>query len=319
MLSRTRLILTFQYSLLLLVVFWCFSLGIYVYMDRTFGGDYPKNTGQVMNDTTEVADSGLDSLRTGLLIINGVLLLVVPLVSFVLANSSLRPVRESFESQQRFVDDAAHELRTPIAITQAELELALQKPRTNKEYRQVINVSYEETKRLGELVHNLLFLSRGHLQDIHNSLKAVPINSLVLKVVEELKDRSESTPKISSSLRSKDKVLVNPELMQIAITNILENAIKYTKADGQIIVNTTAKKDFVILSIKDTGIGMGLDETLKAFDRFWRAEASRHKKGYGLGLPLAKQIIELHGGMIQINSVPQEGTTVRVSLPIHSV
>lgn len=308
---RAVLRLTAVNSLVVLGILALFAFGVDRYASAAFDRDLPG----LPDGTNDAAEVAIENLRTGMLVCFAVLLVVVPVACWLLARHSLRPVRESLETQQRFVDDASHELRTPISVAQGELELALLRDRDPEEYRAAMRSALAALEELGALTGDLLLLSRGDAEACGGSSGRGRIT------VDELARRAlaavEGTPGASIRVaESRDADIEgSPELLVRAVVNLLENARKFTPADGEIRLGFDLPGSAVRISVSDTGAGMPPEDLARAFDRFWRADAARATPGRGIGLSIVRRIAELHGGTAEIRSTPGHGTTVTIELP----
>ncbi len=291
-------------------------------MDYTFGGDYQDSNSSLVQtanrselSAADVADVGLDRLRNGLLLSYLMLLIIVPAISYMLARRSLKPIQKGFEEQQRFVDDASHELRTPLSVIQGELELALSKKRSLSAYQAAISTSLDEVHHLIDLTTQLLLMARGSQLAVKNSTEIIQVADVVTTCVAKYKKiYSEKHLNIEMTL-SNCAIDGIPELITQAISNVLDNAAKFNINGGRILIHVSSTNNKVILTVKDNGKGMSKVYAQKAFKRFWRGDNSRTVKGFGLGLPLVRQIIELHHGGVTLSSTPGKGTTVIITLP----
>jgi signal transduction histidine kinase len=314
MFKRTLWVLTLQYSILLLLLFTIFSGGIYKYMDYSFGGDYRKPEANASQGAAEVADAGLDRLRNALLISYGVLVVLLPGLSYALAKRALIPVEKSFEEQQRFVDDASHELRTPLSILQGELELALMKSRSAAVYRKAIQTSLDEVEQLTALVNNLLLMARGDRKQFEQLMARVDLNQVIQANVTAVQSQY-ATAKLNFKLDLGATEIEGIEsLISQAIYNVLDNAAKFSPMHGTIKVTSRQDADTAMITISDNGIGMTKQQAAQAFNRFWRADSSRSIKGFGLGLALVRQIVSFHNGQVHIDSAPHKRTSVNIQL-----
>lgn len=322
MFKRALVRLTLQYSVLLLLLFSLFSGCIYVYMDHTFGADYDEPTNSLVAapnkesiKAADIADEGLDRLRNALIASYFALLIFLPIVSYLLARRSLRPIQKGFEDQQKFVDNASHELRTPLSIVQGELELALSKKRSTAEYQQAMQTSLEEVYRLTDLIAQLLLLARGTQDEIKQSTMSLKFNAILQDCIDAT-DTHYSTKRLKFTANLDScKVGAIDDLLSQAVGNVLDNAAKFSSDEGVIRVTLKRVDDRAVLTIVDEGIGMSDEQLTHAFQRFWRADNARTVKGFGLGLSLVKQILELHQGTINLESAQGKGTTVIISLP----
>ncbi len=303
-----------------MVIITIFSTGIYLYMDKTFGGDYidTYRAGHVSHaqsaNATEVADAALDQLRIGLFICTGGLLVIVPLLSYAMARRTLRPLRESYDQQEAFTDNASHELRTPLSIVQGELELALQKPRSPAAYRDAIQQSLDQTRQLVFLTNQLLLLSRGDASNVRKSFASISLKKVIDATIQSAHASRQEKARLSVSVPPKIRVYGDPALLQQAFGNILSNARKFTSETDKISVTAQPIGSMIQVVIHNSGKGMSRQEVMHAFDRFWRAERSPSTTGHGLGLPIVQQIIKLHDGTVGITSSALSGTSVTIHL-----
>lgn len=230
-------------------------------------------------------------------------------------NDMLARIESGFQRERQFTADASHELRTPLTAMQAILSVARQRKRKTAEYEQALDDLSEETDRLRNLTESLLALARGDLQPME-LYETVDLSILLEDVTESLRPLAESkgldlTCKTANSLTVRGE---SDGLIRLFI-NLLDNAIKYTE-HGSVSVSARREGTLVNVEISDTGIGIPVSHLPYVFERFYRVEQSRSKRGTGLGLSLAKQIATRHGGSIKVQSEPSRGTTFIVRLPI---
>ncbi|MGE0599047.1 MAG: sensor histidine kinase [Dehalococcoidia bacterium] len=235
-----------------------------------------------------------------------------------LAGVALRPIRISYERQQRFVSDASHELRTPLAVLRANSELLQRHPEdtiaTNMDQVDAIT---EEAEAMTKLVEDLLLLARADEGAANLAHDPVPLGALV----EDLGRKMEPLAGERQILLRVDAEPVEVDgdrarLRQLA-TILLDNALKYTQPGGRVELKCTHSGKWVELSVADTGPGIPAEEQSKIFDRFVRADSARTRAtgGAGLGLAIAKWIAEAHGGRISVESEPGKGARFIVRLP----
>lgn len=314
------------YAGLLLVIVALFSITIYAYMDYAFGNDYVDRVtneiqheapnGQRRSDVSNAVDAGLERLRNALLLADAALLVTIPVVSYSMAKRALRPIEESYAAQQQFVDDASHELRTPLSVISGELELALRRKRSSEQYRETIEAGLAETHSLITLVNNLLVLARGEQSSLARSFVPFELRASVEHVLARLSP--EARARVKYEFRRDGVVVGSPELIERAVGNLVDNALKYSPTDAPVNVAVDCEADMLRIVVSDTGAGMSPDEVRQAFERFWRAESSRHSPGHGLGLVLVRRIAQLHGGSIRLDSRPGQGTRAILQLPLAS-
>ena len=310
---RATIRLTVAYTVIQLAIFAIFAIGVYTFVTGTFDFDAAENDGE---GALNAAEQGFALLRTALIIFYACLLIVIPLSSWLMARSALKPIQASFERQQQFVDGASHEMRTPLSVIQGELELALTRSRTPAQYQAAITVALTATAGLIRLTDDLLKLSRITKDDLSTTFTVFDVN----QTVRELADAVALTARnadIHLALHTGAPLRVrgSVELLSRAIGNILDNALKFSRPGGTITISTTADSGTALIRIADDGIGMTPAELSQAFDRFWRAEASRTTTGHGLGLALTQQIMHAHDGSITLDSRDGHGSIVTLKLP----
>lgn len=235
-------------------------------------------------------------------------------------NSMLDRINEAYRAQVRFVSDASHELRTPIAVIQGYANLLDRWGKTDeKTLQESIDAIKEEAANMKELVEQLLFLARGD----NNTILLQPETFSALELLEEV---ASETRMIDQAHRfvvregSGDTALIHADrsLIKQALRIMVDNAVKYTDAGGTISFAAVRDDGVVRLSVTDTGIGISPENITRVFDRFYRADASRARGtgGAGLGLSIAKWIATRHNGYMEILSREGIGTRVSLVLPL---
>jgi signal transduction histidine kinase len=306
MIFRRALIrLTLTYTVVQLLLFGAFAIGIYTFVTGAFDFDAPALESAGMVD----AEQSFDTLRTGLIAGYAILVVVLPISSYAMARSALAPVQRSYELQQRFVDGASHEFRSPLSVIQGELELALARSRTPAQYRSAMENALDAAEGLTRLTNDLLLLTRENANELEATFEPVSLN--------EIAHRHAGATDRAITVVETRPVLVNgsKELLARALSNLVDNAVKFTHGSGAITITVTASGRSAQLAVTDDGTGMNEAEASRAFDRFWRASDARTSPGFGLGLPLVQQIATAHHGKAAITSSPGSGTTVTVTLP----
>lgn len=260
----------------------------------------------------------MDEIEILVYSIDVILLAVIGFASYFLAGKTLAPIKASLDSQKKFTADASHDLRTPLAIMTTEAEVVLKNENaTVDDYREVIESNLEETNKMSKLVSDLLLISRGDNNATNYSYTEIDVHGFMTKVIDKISSVAEKKG-LTVNISEYKKVILRVDLSNFerAISNILQNSIKYTDKGG-IRVDITSNKEFVNIKIIDTGVGIGEKDLPHVFDRFYKAEHSRNdNSGSGLGLPIAKLIIEEHKGSIKISSKEGVGTTVDILLPL---
>lgn len=249
-----------------------------------------------------------------LIYINIVVFVAGGLGAFFLARRTLRPIAEAHEAQSRFTSDASHELRTPLAAMKAELEVSLRDPKLEiGEARELLESNLEEVNKLIDLSQMLLHLSRLD----HDKLEVETIDMPVM--VNELITRyPKEAARFDVTSRKKSTTRANEASINELLTILLDNSIKYSPEKSTIFIRVFEQYGRIGVEIKNEGEKIPDDKLPKLFDRFYRADTSRTngaKNGYGLGLSIAKKIVDLHHGEITVSSTP-EFTTFTLYLPI---
>jgi signal transduction histidine kinase len=305
---RATFRLTLAYTVIQLGLFAVFAVGIYSFVTGTFDFDAAESDGE---GAAIGAEQGFDLLRTALISFYAVLVVVIPVSSFLMARAAMSPIRESFERQQQFVDGASHEMRTPLSVIQGELELALSRSRTTGEYRAAMATSLEAVTGLTRLTDVLLKLSRTTRAELESTFESVDVAEIVHRAISRFADGGVRTTVTSPDERALARG--SEELLGRAVVNLVDNAVKYGASSVEISV-TTSGADGVSIGVRDDGRGMSAAEVARAFESFWRAEQSRTTPGHGLGLPLVQQIAKAHGGSVALTSQVGKGTTVVLKL-----
>lgn len=226
------------------------------------------------------------------------------------ARRSLKPAEEMFERLEQFTQDASHELRTPLAALSSSLDLALK----TGEHEEGIRSAKDDLKRVGGLVERLLDLTRLDRFTLHT--ESVDLSGLA----EEVADRhrplaAEQGVTIDTQIAPKIMVRCDAGLVRQMLGNLLSNAIKFSKPGSGIVrIHANAKS----MAVADNGVGIPEASLPLIFDRFYQADASRSRGGFGLGLALVKRIIDLHGWTITAQSKPGHGTTFLIRFSARS-
>lgn len=235
-------------------------------------------------------------------------------------NQMLNRIETAFEIQNNFVSNASHELRTPLTTIIGEADLALTKERTVEEYQETIRVILEAAENLDSKTRALLSLAQTGFNGTAQKEDVLRIDQLVWdtkEIVEKLDKRHSITVNVSLLPENPKKLKVkgNYQLLQLALSNIITNASKYSNYQ-EVTVSIGASDKSVYLLINDSGIGIPTQELRFIYDPFFRASNTTSYEGFGIGLPLTKNIIDLHKGEILVKSAENQGTIVQINLPI---
>jgi len=225
-------------------------------------------------------------------------------------------LEESFDRLSRFSADLAHELRTPIQNLRSASEVALTRPRTAGEYREVIELGVEEYQRLSGMIDSLLFLARSENAETRLNRVKFKIGPVVDTIL-DFYDAAAREREISLSRKGDGELYADPMLFRRAISNVVANALRHTSRAGRIQVSVVTGDHRVEVTIQDNGCGIGPEHLPRIFDRFYRADAARSSDSAsnGLGLAIVKSIMDLHGGSASAESELGVGTKVTLSFP----
>ena len=234
-------------------------------------------------------------------------------------NDMLGRLDVTFRQIRQFSADASHELQTPLTILQGELEVALRAPRTPDEYRRVLTSALEESGRIARLVEGLLLLSRADAGVLRMDHQPVDLARLVAEVCEHSQVLAKARG-VTLDLGPLTPVTIQGDHQHLRrlLLNLVDNGLKYTLAGGRVTLALHQDGAWAVLRVADTGIGLAPGEQERIFQRFYRAPAamSRGEEGSGLGLCIARSIVEAHGGCIQVESAEGHGSIFTVCLPL---
>ncbi|MBS0359486.1 MAG: heavy metal sensor histidine kinase [Proteobacteria bacterium] len=233
-------------------------------------------------------------------------------------NKMLSRIENAFKRLNKSTSELAHELRTPVASLMLEAEVARTRPRDIAYYEKLVDSSLEELKRLTEIMNGVLFLANTNHSETCLNLSKIEVMS-ELKNILNLYSALAKEKNIELNLSGISCFLTaDTVLFHRVISNLLANAINYTPNGGKVSISLSIKQDRSIqINISDTGIGIPKEYHEQIFEDFFRAPNAKtfYEQGSGLGLPIVKQIMELHGGSIQIESVEKQGATVQLVFP----
>lgn len=234
-------------------------------------------------------------------------------------NDMISRLEKSVKKIKQFSGDVSHELRTPLTIIRGEIEVLLRKERDKEEYQKTLKSTLEEAAYLERIIDDLLFLSRIEALEKKEFKKLVQLDEILLKVVEsqELAAKKKS---ISLDIKKVEPAKINGEeiLLERMVTNLIDNAIRYTHPGGKVKVSLDKKDGTFTLLVQDTGIGIPEESLPLIFDRFYVVDKSRFKEtgGLGLGLSIVKRVASCHGGKIEVESEVNKGTSFLVHFSI---
>lgn len=231
-------------------------------------------------------------------------------------NDMLVRLSNSFEIQKQFSANAAHELRTPLAVLQTDLEVFRKKNcHDTEEYELILNRIQEQTGRLSHLISTLLDMTNLNSVPRNDSISLAALTEEVLCDLDSIADQAH----ITLQQKKGDQLITGSYLLLYrAVYNLVENAIKYNCPDGSVTVEIRQENQRVLLMVKDTGIGIPPEDQEKIFDPFFRVDKSRSRAmgGAGLGLAMVDAIVKEHGGQVKVLSSNKTGSTIALMLPL---
>ncbi len=258
------------------------------------------------------------NLRRNLIYFNLLILFLSTVASYFFARWTLRPIEESMEAQSRFTADASHELRTPLTAMRSEIEVYLRDKNLNlTKSKELLQSNLDEIAKLESLSSALLKLAR-HEQENGNNYTKLNISDLIVEAYEKVEGLAlAKNIKFKNDLIQKKVKGDKQSLIELFVI-LLDNAIKYSPKNKEIKIKIEKVDHSVSVKIQDYGMGIKHSDLPHIFNRFYRADQSRNKEkadGYGLGLSIAKKIVEIHHGKISVKSKPGEGSEFEVKLP----
>jgi heavy metal sensor kinase len=239
----------------------------------------------------------------------------------VTLNEMLTSLEQTISRQRRFVSDASHELRTPVAVIRSKTDLALQQPCMQEEYISILHDINSESERLGRLIGDLLILARGDEGKTRFEMEKVPLH-LVSEIVVASAESLALERGVALQMETSEPAVVYADearLIQV-IMNLLDNAILYTNAGGSINLKVAVIGNQAQLTVRDTGIGVSPEHLPHIFERFYRADPARTRSeggNNGLGLSIVDWLVRAHKGTIVVESQVGQGSTFTVRLPLY--
>jgi len=278
-----------------------------------------------IKDIEELRERQLVELRhnliKNLMLTNLIILLLAGIASYYLAKRTLKPIEDMVDLQNRFTADASHELRTPLAAMKLENEVALRDKKLNLTIaKDLLKSNLEEIDKLEELSNNLLKLAQYQQEQEFSKYKEFSVKEVINQAVKRIEPISKNKQIAIETKNVKDIRIEGDEKNIIdLLVIILDNAIKYSSSKTTVVIESFSNKKYALVKIKDQGIGIKGSDLPHIFNRFYRADQSRSKEnysGHGLGLSIAKRIVDSHSGFIDAQSTIGEGSVFIVKLPL---
>ena len=297
--------------------------GIYLVVKRPIMVDGRQMGYYSIGEDVSAAYDTLDNLRLIMILVTIVGLFISIGIGYLFAGRVIKPIKEAYKTKENFIGDASHELRIPLSIILLSIEL-LKKKNSGHDTQNMELVSDVEAEALNmkRLVENLLFIARTDSKSIEPKFETVDLSKVLDNNVEKFRTlRPEKNLEYHKAFSDGLTIRGDSQMIDSMVSILIDNAEKYNKTDGEIFVEayvmSKGKKEFVCMKVRDTGIGIPKKDLERVFERFHRQDRSRSRDipGYGLGLSMAKEIIQLHKGTIDVKSQENEGTEFTVMLP----
>jgi signal transduction histidine kinase len=263
------------------------------------------------------AIEAFETRKTKQYIYEGVTFLFLFLLGAIYVYRSLLKQLRYSNQQQNFMMAVTHELKTPIAITQLNIETLLKRELDIAQKKMLIENTLKETHRLDALCNNILLASQLDMGKYESNMQDVDLSDIVQKLVDSFQERFEHR-KLILTITPSVFIQAEPLLMQLLVNNLLDNAHKYSTITSPITVLLTTQENQIQLMIKDEGVGIPIEERDKIFEKFYRIgdESTRTTKGTGLGLYLCKKISEFHQATITVDANKPSGSIFKINFPI---
>ncbi len=230
-------------------------------------------------------------------------------------NGMFARLDEAFQSQQQFVSDASHELRTPVAVIKSQCELTLEKEQSMEEYQEALRVIRRQDRKLERLVNDMLEVTRLETQPQRYPKEELNLTGLVEDLCYDMALIREKGIHLSCTAQPDVSFCGNYELLTRMLSNLISNAYRYGRENGHIYVKLTCGEERNIrLSVEDDGIGIAPEEQELIFQRFYQVDSARTGAGSGLGLAMVREIVQFHGGRVEVTGSPGNGSTFTVYL-----
>jgi len=334
MFEKARLKLTAIYLIIIMSISLFFSLIIYSSANQEFSrfefrqkriireinenrhGIGPGNT--ILLDILDYDEIQKARIRFigSLVFVNLLIFAASGVASYSLAGRTLEPIEKMLDEQKRFISDSSHELRTPLTSLRTETEIALRSKKLNLSLaKKTLNSNLEEIISLQILSDRLLQLSQNGQNLSKSTMEKVSIIKIIEKADAKTKKLADAKNIIIEN-KVEDASLngIEDRLVE-AFVILIDNAIKYSPNDSKVKLLSKNLRNKVEISIIDNGVGISKKDLPFVFDRFYRSDKARSEEGFGLGLSIAKKIVESHKGLITVKSIPSKKTEFVVSLP----
>lgn len=313
-----RLKLTFLYIAFIAAILVIFSVSLYWNIDKNVRDSIKDKIKESAAKQLAIEQTGTH-LKDSIIMEDVITIFFFGGLAFFLAGRNLRPIQDTLEKQKRFIADASHDLRTPLAIMKTDCEVDLKRNNmSQEEAHDLLKSNLEEINRMSVMVEQLLFLSRNNEWQ-KQKMETVSLGIFARKIVKRIQVLAKNKNiNLDISETQEGKIMGNELDLEKMLLNIIKNAIDYTPSGGKIDVSVRRIKNKMELCVKDLGIGISTEHLPHITEPFYKADRARagESMGSGLGLSIVKEIVERHKGTIKINSTLGKGTQVLISFPV---
>lgn len=273
--------------------------------------------------TPEVLEEARYRVFLVLTTVNGVVVILSGTLGYLLAGRTLHPIREMIDRQDRFVSDASHEIRTPLTSLKSAFEVYLRDSgRSRRDADQLAKESIVEVDKLQNLTEMLLTLTTLGAGSSRERFRSVDLTGLAVDALRQVQSLADARGiRLTTTENKPINLSGSEELLRQLIVILLENGVKYGRERGQVNIRLHRSGTSAILEVSDNGIGIPKRDVPHIFDRFYRADTSRGRNGrngFGLGLAIAREIVRIHHGSIQVKSREGKGSAFTVTLPVRN-
>lgn len=305
-----RLKLTAIYVVILGVILGGFSVTLYQSLERNLM-DASDDTFAGIEFHHQFVQTTLSSVRNEIFLIDIIILLAAAGMSYVVAGYTLRPIQQALEAQKKFSENASHELRTPLAVMKNDIEVLLRHPNPSKEsVRETLHSTLEEIDRMTHMAKDLLILARSERSGAP-ALETVAVTDIAERMADKMRPLAARKDVTIVTEGEAPPVRGSKTALEHVFLNLLQNAIEHTPSGGKITMHMSQDRSDAVVRVADTGSGIAQKDLPHLFERFYKGESAA---GTGLGLSIVKELIDQHGGSIDIASAQGEGTTATIRL-----
>ncbi|OGK12927.1 hypothetical protein A3A93_01700 [Candidatus Roizmanbacteria bacterium RIFCSPLOWO2_01_FULL_38_12] len=288
--------------------------------DLPIEADHNSRPLRILIENPELVEEIERRVAVTLMIINGGILFMAGALSYFLAGKTLQPIQDMMDEQNRFISDASHELKTPLTSLKTAMEVFLRGKKKNlNDAKTIIGESIVEVNKLQSLSESLLQLAQYQNPNGHTLFEQILISDVVNKAVSNIKPIAKKKNIMIKTDVEDRKIKGNKYSLEDLFKILLDNAVKYSQVNTSVSIISKKTDGYIEIEVKDQGIGIDDKDLPRIFERFYRADIARTKNshdGYGLGLSIAKKIVEIHHGSIGVKSKVKQETTFIVRLPI---